>query len=590
MNPRPSSRFVSPTALTGSMAAGLPPRSTRVLLLVGSAALGVALALLPRGVRAQAPAAEAAPQAEPEIQATIIQTPDRPMYDGPVIEEMPRLYRADNGDYELPLGKGGVIRSGQYTSRVAVGNPRIADIVVLRPNEVYVVGKQVGTTNVSLWNKNDQLFATVNVNVTPDVMELKRTLFDLFPNDRIGVQSARQSLVLTGEVSSLPRVQAAQDLAQGYLPCAGQQGQGQQGQNQGQQQAGGGGGQQQGGGMAGGGQRNAGCQIINLMQVGGAQQVMLEVKVAEVARTVLNRLDGQLNFLRFTPSGAFGSTSAGGVGLPVTGNPAFGGAGDALAGASVLGGPGFFANLLLGNNNVLQAVLEISRRNDLAKILAEPTLTTLSGQEAEFLSGGEFPIPVPQGIGNQITIEFKDFGVGVKFVPVVLDSGHINLKLAVNVSDITDANNVTLSLGGSNAALLVPSLEKRSASSTVELANGQTMAIAGLLSDNVREFVSKFPILGDLPVLGALFRSQEYRHDESELVIFVTPHLAKPMAPELVRQPTDKFVPPNAVEFYLLGRLESGSAPRAQYDSFGRVRGNGDGSVAATGATFGHAQ
>lgn len=549
--------------------------------------VGAAVAIVPRSAVAQDVAG-----ADEQVQPTVIRTPDRPVYDGPVIEEMPRLIRADNGDYELPVGKGGVIRSSQYTSRVAVGDPRIADIVVLRPNEVYVVGRQVGTTNVSLWNKNDQLFATVNVSVTPDFNELKKTLFDLFPNDRIGVQAARQSLVLTGEVSSLPRIQAAQDLATGYLPCVGQRG-GQQGA-QGQQQGGGAsaaGGQQ--GAQGGGGQRQQGCQVINLMQVGGAQQVMLEVKVAEVARTVLNRLDGQLNFLRFTPNGTFGAASTGGTSLPATGNPLISGPGQALATPFTFGAPGFFANLLLGNNNVLQAVLEISRRNDMAKILAEPTLTTLSGQEAEFLSGGEFPIPVPQGgggAGNQITIQFKDFGVGVKFVPVVLDSGHINLKLAVNVSDITDANAVNVNVGGTTSAFLVPSLEKRSASSTVELANGQTMAIAGLISDNVREFVSKFPVLGDLPVLGALFRSQEFRHDESELVIFVTPHLAKPIAPEMVRLPTDKFVPPNAVEFYLLGRMESLNEPPVPYDTLGRVRGNGDGSVAATGATFGHAQ
>ena len=550
-----------------------------------------ALVGLSHAVQAQIPELPPVEPARPNV----VQTPVAPALDAPVSEEMPKLYRADNGDYELPIGKGGVIRSAQTTSRVAVANPTIADIVVLRPNEVYVVGKSVGSTNVSLWNKNDQLFATVNINVTPDLGELKRTLFELFPSDRIGVQSARQSLVLTGEVSSLPRVQAAQDLAGSFLPCAGQRGGsgGQQGAG-GQQAAGsgaaaGGGGQQQsqqGGG--GNSQRNPGCQVINLMQVGGAQQVMLEVKVAEVARTVLNRLDGSLNFLRFTPNGTFGAASTGGTSLPTTGNPAIGGAGSALINPLTFGSPGFFANLLLGNNNVLQSVLEISRRNDLAKILAEPTLTTLSGQEAEFLSGGEFPIPVPQGLGSQVTITFKDFGVGVKFVPVILDSGHINLKLAVNVSDITEANSVAASVPGTNTVLVIPSLSKRSASSTVELANGQTIAIAGLISDNVREFVNKFPVLGDLPVLGALFRSQEFRHDESELVIFVTPHLAKPIAPELVRLPTDRFVPPNAVEFYLLGRTESGYEPAVPRNSLGRIRGTGNGAIGATGATFGH--
>lgn len=497
----------------------------------------------------------------------------------------PTLYRGESGDFELPIGKSGVIRIGQSARRVAVANPAIADVLVLRGNEVYIVGKSVGSTNVSMWDGNERLFANVNINVTPDLEGLKRTLFDLFPNDRIGVQAARQSLVLTGEVASLPRLEAAQQLASGFLPClsnaAGNQGGGQAA------------GSKPGGttptsNTQQGGQAMAGCSVVNLMQVGGAQQVMLEVKVAEVARTVLNRLDGGLNFLRFSKNGTFGGTTDGGTVLgPVT-TPS------APTAAAItpfaFGGPGLFANLLLGDGNILQAVLEISRRNDLAKILAEPTLTTLSGQEAEFLSGGEFPIPVPQsggGANGQVTIEFKDFGVGVKFVPVILDSGHINLKLAVNVSDITDNNSVIVSVGGTNAALAVPSLSKRSASSTVELGDGQTIAIAGLISDNVREFVSKFPVLGDIPVLGALFRSQEFRHDETELVIFVTPHLAKPIKPSQVRLPTDSLVPPNASEFYLLGRMESPRDAGTPVDRLGRARGG----VNVTSSTsFGHAQ
>jgi pilus assembly protein CpaC len=491
----------------------------------------------------------------------------------------PTLYRGENGDFDLPIGKSGVIRIGQSARRVAVANPAIADVLVLRGNEVYIVGKSVGSTNVSMWDGSERLFANININVTPDLEGLKRTLFELFPNDRIGVQAARQSLVLTGEVASLPRLEAAQQLASGFLPCLTNSG----GQSSGAQKGG------AAGGAGQGGQAMAGCSVVNLMQVGGAQQVMLEVKVAEVARTVLNRLDGGLNFLRFSKNGTFGGTTDGGTLLgPVT-TPS------APTAAAItpfaFGGPGLFANLLLGDGNILQAVLEISRRNDLAKILAEPTLTTLSGQEAEFLSGGEFPIPVPGGGGGggngQVTIEFKDFGVGVKFVPVILDSGHINLKLAVNVSDIIDNNSVIVSVGGTTTALAVPSLSKRSASSTVELGDGQTIAIAGLISDNVREFVSKFPVLGDIPVLGALFRSQEFRHDETELVIFVTPHLAKPIKPSQVRLPTDSVVMPNASEFYLLGRMESPRDAGTPVDRLGRARGG----VNVTSSTsFGHAQ
>jgi pilus assembly protein CpaC len=199
----------------------------------------------------------------------------------------------------------------------------------------------------------------------------------------------------------------------------------------------------------------------------------------------------------------------------------------------------------------------------MAKVLSEPTLTTLTGQEAQFLSGGEFPIPVPQGgTSNAITITFKEFGVGVKFLPVVLDSGHINLTLNVNVSELTSNNQVVLSTPGTTSTFLIPSLTKRSASSTIELANGQTIGIAGLINDNVRQFVDKLPGLGDIPLLGALFRSQEYRSGKTELVIFVTPHLARPIAPQQVRLPTDSFVPPDDLEFYLLGRMEGRKGPK----------------------------
>jgi pilus assembly protein CpaC len=179
----------------------------------------------------------------------------------------------------------------------------------------------------------------------------------------------------------------------------------------------------------------------------------------------------------------------------------------------------------------------------------------LSGQEARFLSGGEFPIPVPQGL-NGITVEFKEFGVGLQFVPVVLGSGHVNLKLNISVSELTNSNNVALSSQGSTSSFVVPSLAKRSASATVELMDGQTMGIAGLINENLREAVDKFPGLGSIPILGNLFRSQQFIKGESELVILVTPRLARPMPKDRIRLPTDDFIEPNAKDFYLLGRME----------------------------------
>ena len=215
---------------------------------------------------------------------------------------------------------------------------------------------------------------------------------------------------------------------------------------------------------------------------------------------------------------------------------------------------GFFASLLTGNG-LLNLTLDAAKEQGLARVLAEPTLTTLSGQEARFLSGGEFPIPVPQGLDG-ITVEFKEFGVGLTFVPVVLGSGHVNLKLNISVSELTNVNNVVLNAQGTASTFLVPSLSKRSASATVELLDGQTMGIAGLINEDVRQAVQKFPGLGSIPILGNLFRSQQFIKGETELVIIVTPRLARPLPKDRIRLPTDDYIEPNAMEFYLLGRME----------------------------------
>jgi pilus assembly protein CpaC len=228
---------------------------------------------------------------------------------------------------------------------------------------------------------------------------------------------------------------------------------------------------------------------------------------------------------------------------------------------------GLFASFL-SEDSLFNMALDIAKENRLAKILAEPTLTTLTGEQATFLSGGEIAIPVPQG-DFRTTFEFKEFGVGVTFLPVVLGSGLINLKVDVTVSEITRLD---------PGSMIPLQLGTRRATSSVELREGQTMGLAGLINENLREAVEKFPGLGSIPILGALFRSQDFLDQETELVITVTPRLAKPMASEDVRLPTDNFVEPNDAQFYLLGKLE-GSAPRAS----NRTQPTG-----GTEGTFGH--
>jgi pilus assembly protein CpaC len=215
----------------------------------------------------------------------------------------------------------------------------------------------------------------------------------------------------------------------------------------------------------------------------------------------------------------------------------------------------------MSDDFLFNLALSAAKQDGLAKILAEPTLTTLTGQEAEFLSGGEFPIPVPQEFGRT-TIEFKEFGVGLKFLPVVLGDGIINLKVNISVSELVENNSILVSgTGGPNGEIqsgvfVIPALTKRSAEATFELRDGQTIGVAGLIHENLRESINKFPGLGDLPILGNLFRSQSFIKGETELMILITPRLAKPIDPTKLTLPTDAFIEPSDADFYILGRME----------------------------------
>jgi pilus assembly protein CpaC len=294
---------------------------------------------------------------------------------------------------------------------------------------------------------------------------------------------------------------------------------------------------------------------------------MLEVKVAEISRTELKRMNAQFNLINLNSKWNLGGVnggasfpdavfSPGSVRAPVFAEAApFGPMIDEFAPNPLnIQNQGLFASFLT-SNTLFNLVLDAAKEKGLAKILAEPTLTTLTGQEANFLSGGEFPIPVPQG-DRGITVQFKEFGVGLKFIPVVLDEETINIKLNISVSELINSNTIGIAAGDSTSSFIIPSLSTRSANATVELKEGQTIGIAGLISENLRQTITKFPGLGDIPVLGTLFRSQDFINNESELVIVVTPHIAKPMNPQDIRLPTDKFVEPSDTDFYLMGRME----------------------------------
>jgi pilus assembly protein CpaC len=395
---------------------------------------------------------------------------------------------------ELVQGKSLVIDTPISLKRVSLADPEIADALVISPRQLYLTGKAVGTTNLTLWEEYGRVFAIYDLAVSPDLSRLKETFHEILPGEDIRVTATHDAITLFGKISSTVKLSHALDVAHAFTPK----------------------------------------KVVNLLQVAGVHQVMLEVRVAEMARSVTKRLG--FNFAVQTKGSEFGVSQ---INSLTTFDNFVTGIGAAIN-----------ALFRLQTGGVtLTTFIDALKEHGLVKILAKPTLVTLSGQEAHFLAGGEFPIPVPQE-GNTITIEFKTFGVGLSFTPTVLSDQQISLRVAPEVSELDFSNAVSFS------GFVVPALTTRRVSTVIELADGQSFAIAGLLDESVRESVSKFPLLGNIPILGALFRSVSFQKNESELVIIVTPHLVKPV--DLARQPlpTDAFIEPNDFEILLLGNLE----------------------------------
>ena len=433
----------------------------------------------------------------------------------------------------VPINKSRIIDLPWSIKRVSVAKDAIADILVVNPKQIYVVGKELGTTNMVLWGDNDQVRDVMGVEVTHDLQSLKKKMHHYLPGERIRIESAQGAIVLSGEVSSPKKMDAALRLAQSFA-----------------------------------GDKDT--NVMNLLQVGGAQQVLLEVKVAEINRTFLKRMDVRFNGIYNGGSIKIGTVAGGatfpdatftGIGgegggrIPVF-NPSGGLVGPVLKEISIndqgITDRGIFSNYL-GGNFFFNLIIDAAKDQGLAKILAEPNLTTMSGQEAKFLAGGQFPVPTVSLNGTNV--QYKNFGIGLTFVPLVLDSGLISLKVNVSISQLSNENAVVVPTAGSGS-FVVPALTLRSANASVEVPSGQTIAIAGLINESLREGSSKFPGLGDLPIIGSLFRSQNYQKGQTELVMFVTPRLARPIRPEMVQLPTDNFVEPNDIEFYLLGHLQ----------------------------------
>ena len=416
----------------------------------------------------------------------------------------------------LAVGKSIIIQSPGAVRRVSLVSPEIADAMVLTPQQIYVTGKASGLTHVTLWDVGDKVIGILELEISPDISRLKEMLHKILPEEKdVRIHSTHDQITLSGTVSSAANLSQVLALAGPFAPL----------------------------------DEKKEPKIINLLEVAGVHQVMLEVRISEMSRSLLQRLG--FNFGYVGGSGQnFGLDLLSGLtSVPAVGFPA--------AGVGVSDTVNLIFRFLTGETT-WTLFIDALKEEGLLKVLAEPTLITLSGKTANFLAGGEFPIPVPQSSGSggtTITIEYKPFGVGLNFTPTVLSNKKINMLVAPEVSDLDFSNALTTS------GFVVPSITTRRVSTVIELADGQSFAIAGLLRDDVREIVSKFPLLGDIPILGALFRSTSFKKNESELIVIVTAHLVKPLDMAKQTLPTDAYVEPSDLEFYLLGSMEGKGKP-----------------------------
>ena len=435
------------------------------------------------------------------------------------------------GELDVPVNKSQVLKSDRPYTRALIGNPDIADIVPISDNSVYVLGKKTGTTSLTLYNR-DNLIAVVDVVVGPDVTSLKHQLSDLLPGDEISARMSNDSIVLEGMVRNAVDADRAVQIADTYAPG----------------------------------------KVVNLLSLGSAQQVMLDVRFAEVNRSALQNLGLSWGILGGKTQAVIGNgaslsstktttttvTNQDGS-VTTTTDP---GAASLHLG-SIVGSFGIISRTFRAFGANFDVTLDALESKGALTTLAEPTLVALSGETASFLAGGEFPIPVSQSSGGNggnsaITVQFKSFGVSLAFTPTVLADGVINMVVAPEVSSIDPSASVVIN------NLTIPGLQTRRAKTTLEIRDGESFAMAGLIRKDFQDTVRQVPLLGSIPIIGALFRSTNFQHDETELVIIVTPHLVRPVPEGTLKAPTDLTGPPNEADLLIDGRTDTGVPPAAR--------------------------
>ena len=411
-------------------------------------------------------------------------------------------FTAPEGEVVLEVRKGQLIRLDRPATAVFVADPEVADVQAHSPTLVYVFGRRSGTTSLFAVDASDNVLLRRNLVVEHQLSALQRVLREVAPEARVEVRSVDGGIILEGTVREPTKAQELRDVAARYL-----------GENE---------------------------TLINRLTVAAPTQVNLRVRVAEVSREV-TKLFG-INWEGvFTPGDflfgfATGRAFSSGGGLPFSRGLDQSGLADTLFGSYTSG------------DVSINGLIDALEREGLVNVLAEPNLTALSGETASFLAGGEFPIPVGQD-QNQISIEFKQFGVSLAFTPTVLAANRISMRVRPEVSDLSERGAIRV------RELEIPALATRRAETTVELGSGQSFAIGGLISNTTRNNLDKVPALGDLPVLGTLFRSTRFRRSESELVIIVTPYLVAPVSGAALALPNDGLENPDDLQRLLDGRL-----------------------------------
>lgn len=411
----------------------------------------------------------------------------------------------------LPNGKSAIVELPVDVRDVLVTNPGVADAMLRSPRRIFILGLKNGSTDAVFFDAAGRRILTLDIRVDQDPTAVAQTINRIVPGSQVRVDAMNESLILSGQVESLAAADKAVQIARAAV----------------------------------GKPEN----VLNMLSISGKDQVMLKVRIVEMQRDVIKQLGFNLNAI----VGELGDTQ---FLLGTTASFAVNG--------TLLGG-GSATIRELGGRNEGQATLRAFERVGLIRTLAEPNLTAVSGESAKFLAGGEFPIPVSQDDGA-VGIEFKPFGVGLGFTPVVLSSGNIALKVSTEVSELTSQGAFSLSTPGSTATLTIPALTVRRAETAVELPSGGSMMIAGLLQEKTRQNLDSLPGMTTLPVLGALFRSRDYLSGESELVIIVTPYIVGPTSPDRLQTPVDGLQIADDASTILLGTLSRAynATPAAQ--------------------------